>query len=194
VLFDIFEHPWGLISAGAASAVIVLVLRVFLTERKFLLLWLIPPLIAGSGFGIDWLVETDTEQITTMISKIAQAIEAEDSKEIEKMIAADYRDDRHRSKRELMHHCRAKLSGPIVEKIVARVLEIEKHPEGVVVTTTFRMVFENSSYIAQSYKKTVFVKVKFSLAKQGEQGWLFKKIDIVEIDRQPTDWNSVRGI
>jgi hypothetical protein len=179
---------------AVACAVIIFVVRAVFQQRKLIILWVIPLLIAAAGVGLDRLVETDTEKIKNVIRTIIRAAEKENTDAIENLIDDDYRDGRHENKSQLVGHCRASLSEPVVEKMVSRILDIQQQPANASVITTLRVVFEDSSYVAQTYKKDVFVKVRFTLKKQADQRWLVTKIEILEIDRQPAAWIDLRAV
>ena len=163
-------------------------------KAGWLLLWLIPPLIAGAGFGLDKLVETDLEKIRALVHTVMEATECEDADTIEAVIAEDYRDRRHRTKSQLMQHCRRRLSQPVVENIITRIQGIKKSEAKATAIFTIRLVFESSSYMAQTYRKEVFVKVRFNLQKQANKRWLIERIEILEIDRRLTNWIDISNV
>ena len=59
-------------------------------------------------------------------------------------------------------------------------------------TLTVRTVFEKQSYVYQSFKKEVFTKVKLDLQKELDNGWLINRIEILEVDRQPVNWQHIK--
>ena len=78
--------------------------------------WLIPVVIAGAAFGLDYFVQTDYEKINALIKTGMRAVEEEDANAIGTIVSADYRDSHHKSKEELMEHCKSRLSRSMVEK------------------------------------------------------------------------------
>jgi hypothetical protein len=53
------------------------------------------------------------------------------------------------------------------------------------------MFFDKNSYIAQNYKSFLLVKARLSFKKQLDKKWLISRIEILELDRQPTSWGHI---
>ena len=187
---DIFEHPWALLTAAVALLLILLLFRSIVPEKKRWWQLFLPLLLAGTAFGLDFLVQTDTEKIKTVINTIANALEEENADVIEPLITDNYRDPRHRTKQRLMRHCRNRFSKPVIEKNVARIVstEFEDPKTAATVILTMRIVFSKQSYVYQTYKREIFVKLKFDLQKQPGNQWLIRRIEILELDRMPFNY------
>ncbi|UCE47264.1 MAG: hypothetical protein JSW47_16875, partial [Phycisphaerales bacterium] len=62
-MFDFFEQPYTLIGGAVLVLFGVLTFRSVLPEKRRWWQWLLPMVLAGSAFGLDAMVQTDSEQI-----------------------------------------------------------------------------------------------------------------------------------
>ena len=190
-MFAIFEHPWGLLIAAIIALLVVLSIRNISPEKFRWWQWLIPLFIAACAFGVDYLVETDIEQIKAVIKAGTKAVEDENPNAIDAIISAAYNDSHHRTKEALISHCKALLSAPIVEKNRRRNLIIELSLPRAVVTLTVLTLFDKESYIYE-FKHLMLTKIKLNLQKEPDKRWLINRVEILEIDKQPVDWQYIR--
>ncbi len=190
-MFNIFEHPWGLLTIAVIISLILLVLRWLSQEKHLLYLWFLPVLLALAAFGADALVQTDREKITSVISTAVKAVEQEKPDVIDKIIAPDYSDSYHTKKNRLMGRCKSWLSEPLVEKNIKRILDMQITPPAAVVTFTVRTIFEEESIISETYKREIFFKLKVNLKRQPDNSWLINRAEILEIDRIPATWKDI---
>jgi hypothetical protein len=151
----------------------------------------LPVLLAAAGLALDYLVQTDTEKIYAVISTGVNAVEKEDPDAIEAILSDNYQDSYHPTKGALMAHCRATLSEPLVEKNIKRIVSIEVSPPTAIAIFTVRILFDKQSYVYQSFKAQMFVKIKLDLQKQHDS-WLISGAELLEIDRQPADWRHIK--
>ncbi len=189
-MFNILEQPWTLLAASGAVFIILVYLNYYLTGKRRLL-WLLPLLIAAAAFGIDYLIETDQEQIKSAVAKTVKAAEREDCTAIEQLIADDYHDSFHKSKRSLMAHCRGVLSEPTILKTVYRFPSVTVHSPQATVLFTVRVLFDPQSYIYE-YRKQMVFKIEATLRKQDSR-WLFTSFEIPQIDGFDADWNRLQN-
>ena len=115
-MFNVFEHPWGLITVAIIILLVLLIVRSIFPEKRRWWQWLLPTLLAIAAFGFDFLVETDLEKINVVISAVVKAVEEENPDAIEPIISDNYRDSYHKTKKDLMYFCRWRLSEPLIEK------------------------------------------------------------------------------
>ena len=191
-MFQIFEHPWGLLITAAVVALILLIIKSAFPQKHHWWQWLAPVLIVAAAFGLDYFVRTDTEKIRTLIKTAAKAVEEENPGAIEPLISPYYRDSFHNSKQRLMNHCRSTLSRPLVEENITRIGKIEFSSPKTTATATFtvRIRFDQQSY-AYELKREMFTRVKLDLQKEPDSRWLIKRAEIVAIDLQPADWKTI---
>ena len=92
-----------------------------------------------------------------------------------------------------MRHCRRRLSEPLVEKNIKRIVEIGVSPSKTTAEATFtiRIVFDKRSYVYQSYKRIMLAKVKANLQKEQDK-WLINQAELLELDKLPVDWQNIR--
>ena len=188
---DFFEQPWTLLGAAVIVLFVVLTMRSVLPEKRRWWQWLVPLGLAGAALGLDFLVATDLERIHTTLASVLQAVENEDCRAVASCIANDYSDSRHRSKAQLLVHCREELDGPTVERLknLDDIIEISS-PQATVTVSLF-MQFNKDSRIAQQYKHVFLLKVRLHMKRQPDKKWLIDKAEILEIDKQPVSWRNV---
>ena len=188
-MFNITEQPWTLLAAAAVSIIILSWLRYELTGRRRLL-WLLPFLVAGAAFGLDYLVQTDVEQIKAVVAETVRAAEREDCAAIEALIADDYGDSFHKSKKMLMTYCRAALSEPTILKAIHRFPSVAVHSPQATVVFAVRVLFDPQSYIYE-YRKEMLFRVEATLRRQDGK-WLFVCIEIPQVDGLDAGWNHLQ--
>jgi len=190
-MFNIFEHPWGLLTVALIVSLILLALRWVSQAKHLLYLWFLPVLLALAALGLDFLVQTDKEKIKAVINTVVKAVEKEKPNVIDKIIAADYTDSYHIKKSRLMGQCKAWLSEPLVEKNIKRILDMQITPQTAAVTLTVRTIFDKESIIYETYKGEIYTKLKVHLKKQPDNSWLINCAEILEIDRIPAAWKDI---
>lgn len=190
-MFNIFEHPWGLITTAIIASLILLVLRWLSPEKQKLHQWLLPLLLVLAAFGADALVQTDKEKITALIGTAVEAVEQEKPDVLDTIISSNYSDSYHIKKNRLMGRCKAWLSEPLVEKNVKRILDMQITPPTATVTFTLRTIFDKQSIIYEAYKREIYTRLKVNLQKQPDKSWLINQAEILEIDRFPASWKDI---
>lgn len=191
-MLNVFDQPWTLVGVAVLVLFGVLTFRGVWDKKRHWWQWLIPLFVAGSGFGLDFLVKTDPEKITSVLETGIQAVRDEDCDEIESILADDYYDSLHDAKEDLMARCRRRLSKPIVEKNTRTALQMEISPPKATAALTCVIKFEKESDIYQNYRPFLFLKLELHLRKQPDREWLINRAEVLEIDRQPANWQDVR--
>jgi len=191
-MFDIFEQPWILVGVGILVLFGMLTFRSFVPEKRHLWQLLLPIFLAAAAFGVDFLVQTDLEKINAVINTGIKAVEEEDCKAIETIIADNYSDSYHKTKVNLMTHCRLRLTPHLVVKNKKRALLVELSPPNASATLFTLLTFDENSLISQNYKSFLLTKVELHLQKQSDGTWLINRAEILELDRQPMNWSQIR--
>jgi hypothetical protein len=191
-MFNIFEQPWGLLIISGAVLLILLVVRVVLPGRRLWWGLLLPVLLAVSAFGFDYFVKTDAEKVREVIKTAMKAVSQERPEIIGPLISDNYEDSYNRNKDQLMGRLRYRLSKPLVDKNITRIVSTDIQPWNARAVFTVRIIFDEKSYIYQSYKSQAFVKVEMDFEKQLDKSWLIKRAELVELDMQPVSWDEVR--
>lgn len=190
-MWDVFEQPWTLVGVAVFALVVVWVIKITLAKKSVGRLFFVPLFIAMLGFGLDYFVATDSEQIRGVIQRASDAVEKEDAALLEPLLCADYRDSIHRSKESVIKYFRDHLKDPVIEQNIANVETIDFSDKRASVVFTVRVVFEDQSLVAQNYKKMLFVKARADMQKE-EKGWLIKSIELTNLDLQPVRWKDIR--
>jgi uncharacterized membrane protein len=192
-MFDVFEQPWTLLTVAIATLLVLLMVRRILPEKRRWWQLALPAFLAVAAFGLDTLIKTDREKINAVINIGVKAVEDGNPDAVEPIISEDYSDSYHKTKTALMRHCRRKLSEPLVEKNIKRIVEIVVSPSKTTAEATFtvRMVFDKRSYVYRNYKRTMLLRVKANLQKEQDK-WLINQAELLELDRYPFDWRQVR--
>jgi hypothetical protein len=187
-MFNIFEQPWTLLTVAVVVLCVVFGFRSIFPEKHRWWLWLLPILLVVAAFGLDFLVETDSEKINSVINKGVKAVKDENPDAIEQIIADDYTDSYHSSKSVLMAHCREVLSEPLIEKNIKRTVSMDIQPPKATAVFTVRILFDKQSYVYQSFKQQMLTEVQADLQKQPDGGWLINRVELLKIDFQPASW------
>lgn len=198
---NILEQPWLLLIASVIVLLAVAVFRGLFPQRHRWWFWLLPVIIAIAAFAIDYFVQTDTEKIKDVVAKAVRAVEKEDAEAIGPLISNDYHDSFHASKQALLDNCRARLSEPIIEKNVHGIVSLNVRPAprgflsktgaGATAVFTVRVVFDPRGPIYE-FRKIMLFKLQAELRKEGIN-WLFTRVEVLEIDLQPANWQHIQG-
>jgi len=191
-MFDIFEQPWTLIAAAVLVLFGILTFRSIFPEKRRWWQLPIPLLVAIAGIGMDFLVRTDLEKINAIIDTGIKAVEEENCDALAAIIADNYQDSHHKTKNDLMAHCRMELSASAVEKTKNRGCLVELSPPEAKATLFVLITFDRNSRIAQEYKSFILVKARLYLQKQPDKNWLISRIEVLEIDKQQVNWRDAR--
>jgi hypothetical protein len=190
-MFDVFEQPYTLTGAVVLVLFGMLTFRSVFPEKRRRWQMLVPVFVAGAAFGLDVLVQTDLEKINAVIKKGVDAVREEDCNAVAEILCGDYSDSYHQTKEQLLAHCRKVLTPPLVEKHKKTGVLVEiAGPKATAVLFTI-LTFDKSSYISQNYKSFLMTKSKLTLLKQPGGKWLIRRIEVLELDRQPANWGHV---
>ena len=190
-MWNLCEQPWTLTAVAVITLIVLLAMRSQIQEKKRLYLWLLPILIAAAAFALDYFIKTDLEKITELIDTVTNAVQDENPQAIEPLIAENYSDSYHSSKKELIYYCRRKFSEPIIDKNIKRIISIDISDSRATATFTVRIIFDKQSYIYQSFARLILTKVKIDLEKQDDR-WLITRAELLEVDMQPFTWKDVK--
>ena len=191
-MFGIFEKPWTLTVVAVLVLFGLFQFRSIFPEKRRWQQWLIPIFLAVSAFGSDILVKTDLEKVNGVIKTGIKAVEQEDYQAIEGIIAENYSDSYHNNKASLMATCRGRLENSQVKKNKKYGLILEMSPFKATAELTVLTTFEQDSFIAKSYKPFLFIKVRLNIQKQPDKRWFINQVELLELDKQPVNWQNIR--
>lgn len=191
-MLDIFDQPWTLIGAAVLVFFGVLTYRSIFPEKKIWWQWLLPLFVSAAAFGTDYLVQTDLEKIDAVIYTGTKAVANKDYNAIESIISQNYSDSYHNSKESLMADCRRHLSQNSVEKIKKTGQLVTISGPKAKAAVFILITFDKDSYVSQNFISFIQMKVELQFQKQTDNEWQLNRIEILEINRQPTRWNQIR--
>ena len=188
---NVFEQPWLLLIVAVVAFMGVFIFRDVLPRKGKWVFWVAPTFIASLAIALDYFVQTDNEKVATVIRKAVRAVEREDVNAIAPLISEDYKDSFNGSKKELIWYCRARLSEPIIEKNVLRIVSLKVTGGDADAVFSVRTVFDPKRSIS-GYVQMMLFKFQAEFQKQGDK-WLFSKVELIEIDMHPADWHHITG-
>lgn len=191
-MLNFFEQPWTLIGVSVLILFAVLTFRSVVPEKRRWWQWLLPVALVISAFGLDLLVATDLEKITSCIDSGLRAVEQEDYNTIENIIADNYRNQKHNNKESLLAHCRQRLPELMILKNKKRALLVEISQNDATAHLYIITTFDKNSFVSQNYKSFIMATIELRLHKQPDGKWLINRTEITELDKQPASWNDVR--
>ena len=190
-MYNIFEKPWMLLIAAIVVLFIIYIIRIFKPDKRQWWHLLIPVAIAISAFAIDLLIETDRENINSIIKTCIKASRNEDADTIETFVASDYHDSLHHSKQEIMTYCRAIFSEPAVERFIKLNQSIEISSTNASALIKGFLFFDKESRFYKELKPAIAVKLELGLKKYSNKQWQINRVEILEIDNQTIDWDNL---
>ena len=171
------------------SLIIIEIVRI--RERSYWL-WLIPIILCGLAFGLDFFIQTDNEKIKTVINTGIRAVEQENCNTINNIISSDYRDSYHHTKQELMQHCRSTLSRPLIDKITRTSQQVEISGREANVIMAVIVLFDKQSVSVEAYGVTAAsATARVQLRKEAGNKWLISEVEVTEVNGQPIGWNAI---
>ncbi len=190
---NFFEQPYTLVGGAVLVLFGVLTFRSVLPEKRRWWQWLLPLVLAGVAFGLDALVETDSEQIDAVINAGIAAVGTRNIAKIERIISPDYRDSAHESKERLLYYCRqAVAENQVVKATKKGVKKTNLSATSATAYVFFQLTFDKNSYFAENYKPSAQIKVEVKFEKRTGSGWMVRCVELRGIDGQSLNWRQVR--
>lgn len=195
-MLNVFEQPWTLVGVAVVVLFGIFTFRSVFPEKRHWWQFLVPILVVALAFGLDGIVQTDLEKIDAVIAKGVRAVKDEDVRVIGSILSDRYSDSYHSTKQQLLDHFKRVLSEPLVanHKETGRLVDIKGREATVVLFTT--LTFEKNSHVAQNYVSFLMTKSKLYLQKSpdpsGDDKWLIRRIEVLELNRQPANWGYIR--
>ncbi|MFC1677005.1 hypothetical protein ACFL3G_08080 [Planctomycetota bacterium] len=193
-MFNLFEQPWTLVGVGVIAVFCLWLFRVFFPDKWRWRQLGIPVLIVLLGFGLDWLVDSDSERIDTLIETMITSIREERPLQFESIVSENYADSVHSSKDSFMQYVNARLSKPAVESAYEAIISEEMGSRSAEIVMTIRFVFDKEGEVYQSFVRLILAKIKLELVKENDGRWLIESIEVRELNKQPTKWRDIRTL
>jgi hypothetical protein len=190
-MWNPFEYPFVGIGIGLLTFIGFWIFRVVRPEKKQKWHYLVPLGIYIAAFGLAYLVQTDNEKVQAVVNQGIRAFEHQQIEPITGIIAENYSDSLHSSKEYILAYCQAMFQYAAVEKVTF--FSRKSNIEGNKATILFEAMvkFREQSQIAQMGKPFIIVKARFYFGKTADKKWLINSSEILELDRNPMDWNQI---
>ena len=193
-MWNVYEQPWLLAGISLGLALLIGAFRSAYPEKIKAWTWLIPILVLGAGLGLDYRVKTDPEKVLITLKQLLQSAESHNIPAIDQLVASEYSDTYHPSKRRLMEHIRVRFSQPVFEEIRTMALYVNSIENGVAdAGLTATVVFDRESAVAQIVGTSVIARLEFRLSHQATGQWLVCMMELKEVNRQPVNWRQAAG-
>ena len=187
---NIFENPWLLIIIAVSSFFIILIFHTILPEKKRKIYFLIPLIIASSGFALDYFYKTDSERITMTIDTAVKALENENPEALPPIISENYKDIVHYNKQHFIRRARSRLKPPLVEESIWTYLDdgLKLKNNTATAKISLRVVLDPESQV--NYLRIMIIRATLTLQKQNSK-WLISSSRIDELNHQPFNWKKI---
>ena len=186
----LFENPWLLLTLAAVAIVPAAITRQVKPEWGYCPL-LIPLLIAAVGFGLDFAVQTDTEQIHALVRHCRNAVIKEDISRLGEAFCEDYDDGYHRNKAELLASAERAIKGASVKKVRFSRIELNRQERRAKMDMD-TVVHLNADSRYAGFGSVVFVSLRLEFAKRPSGPWCIRRAGVISINNQPIKWGAVR--
>ena len=191
-MFDIFEQPWTMLGVAIISMIIIFVFRCVWPNKERWWQLVIPLLIALLGFGVEYFVKTDLEQITSLMKAGIAAVETKNPQGIGPILSDSYRDSSGRGKTELVAYCDAVLSQNIVKTCKKMSLKIDIASKTTATADLTMIVTFDKTAMPELEAVPFFnVKVKLYFQKESDKKWRIGRSELVELNKQTFKWGDI---
>jgi hypothetical protein len=190
-MWNPFEYPFVGIGIGLLTFIGFWIFRVVRPEKKRKWHYLVPLGIYIAAFALAYLIQTDNEKVQAVVNKGIKAFEQQQIQPIEEIISENYSDSLHSSKAYITAYCQALFQTAAIEKVTffSRKTEIQGNKATLLFEAMVK--FTEQSHIAQMGKPFIMVKARFYFQKTPDKKWLINSSEILELDRNPIDWNQI---
>ncbi len=185
-MFNIFEQPWLLVILAAAAFLCQRILRSVNPEKWSNRYLLVPLVILGAAFLVDFAIKTDNEKVEHLIKAVRKAIVNEDSATVESVMSEDYSDNFHRNKDSAISHLKLFYEIAPIENaaIIEKLVEIGNGKAFAKLKVT--ILFGPDAPIAVA--SVVF---SLDLIKNQANQWLICSSKLYELNKQPVEWQNL---
>jgi hypothetical protein len=182
-----FESPWILIIVAVALFCIISIIRNVKPEWKRWWQMLIPLIIFAAAFGVDYLVQTDREQIKSKIITARDAVVAQQPQVIINMIDDKYEGQHRYDRRIIESKSREYFGRPFAERIRINRNDITVNGNEATSDINVTVHFDESSSAAQ-YFELAIIQAQIGFVKRGDD-WMVKSVVIEKVNnKEPPRW------
>lgn len=185
-MWNIFQQPTLLIIVAAIVFFAQRIFRWVNVDKCPNTYLLIPLLIVGLAFGIDYVVKSDTERINSLISTVRKAIIQEDADTVEENMKADYSDAYHRSRDVAISHLHSLFQLAPIKSAKIMQKEMEINGRSAILKIKAFLYFEPDAPL--SIATIVF---SLDLEKNADKDWLIAGSEFLELNNHPVGWDDL---
>lgn len=189
-MLNVFETPWLILGLSFVGLAAVAMFRQGCPDRCRGWHMLLPFVLAGAGFGVEMLVDTDLEKINFLMDTASEAVVEQDVVKLGSVIAASYTDIAHRSKDAFMGYCKRMLSMKLAEKVITVYATIDIKETTASAKCKYLLQLDPGSNYGIG---AMSIEINLHFIKNGDNDWLIGSTEIVSINKQKMNWNSVSG-
>ncbi len=189
--WNVFEHPWTGLAIALAAINVIAVVRWFVPmERKWL--FIPPAAIAILALALCYLVETDREKAQRVFSMAVKAVRQQNAGEMEKLIAPDYSDPAHPTKKDFVRSWQTWLGAVKLENVGTSNVVYDMGEGKATVTFNWLLRFGKQpgtfDYMSGSI---LYGRAKVDLGGSSGAKWLIQSSELLELMNRPTSWRRV---
>ncbi len=187
---NLYEDPWLMLIVGIVVLIIGVWIRNTVSEKKGLWLILAGVLSAAGGFGLDYAVATDYEQVQTVIYTCRDATIARDIRMITPLISPSYQDPVHFNRDVFIANIDNVFKTAAISKIKFQEMTVNLFgAAGRVAIKAAVFLDPNSSYAAAG--GLFFVEMSVDLRKDNHQ-WKIAGAEVETINNDRVNWKAVQ--
>jgi hypothetical protein len=189
-MWNLYEDPWLPLIIGIVVLIIGVWIRNNVAEKKGLWLILLGVLIGVGGFGLDYAVATDYEQIQAVIYTCRDAAIARDIRRIEPLISPSYQDRVHFNRDRFIGNIDSVFKTAAISRV--KFQEIAINLFGATGRAAIRAaVFldPNSSYAAAGGLFFVEVSVDF---RRDHHQWTVAGVEVETVNNDRVNWKAAQ--
>jgi hypothetical protein len=190
-MWNIFEQPWTGLAVALIALNVMAVVRWFVPlERRWL--FIPPAVIAVLALALCYLIETDREKAQRVFSMAVKAVREQNPGAMEKLIAPDYSDPAHPTKRDFVNSWQIWLGEVKLENVGTSNVVYEMGEGKATVTFNWLLRFGKkpgtSDYLSGSI---LYGRAKVQIGRSTGAKWLIQSSELLEIMNRPTSWRRV---
>lgn len=187
---NVFENPWLLLTLSVLALVPAAIVRQAKPQWGYRPM-LIPLLLAGLGFALDYAVQTDKEKILAIIQNCRTAATEGQIHHLSESVCQTYDDGYHRSKSLFIAAAERIITRASISKVRFQKIDLNiENTRAVVEMDTVVHLNPDSQYAA--FGSLIFVSLRMECTRQPSGQWCIISTGVTSVNNQPTNWGATR--
>jgi len=188
-MYNIFQQPWLLLGVSFLLLVVVYVMRTSFPEKQKLWHLLVPVFVIALAIGLDYFVMTDQEKVKGVMESAIDATVDIDAAALAPLIAEDYRDRQHVSKKALMSTYQYLMKTYSVKSMTmtSHNIDVDAETAEAEILVRVRMNPGNNAIPAPDM---AYAKVKLVFKKKPDETWVIKTSQLLEVNKTAANWKA----